>query len=78
MTEATKSKRGGPGRGQGRKPENDGGVKTVRPFKMNDGEWEDFKLVTPARVRAWVKVEARKIRKKQLTVIDSGDTIEPQ
>lgn len=61
-TTPTKSKRGGPGRGQGRKPENAGGAKTVRAVKMNDQEWADFKLVTPAKVRAWVKVEADKIR----------------
>lgn len=58
----TKSKRGGPGKGQGRKPESDGEAKKVRPVKMTDREWANFKLVTPARVRAWVDVEAEKIR----------------
>lgn len=61
MTEPLKG-RGGPGRGQGRKPIA-GEVRRPRVVKMTQQEWEDFKTVTPDRVRKWVTKEARKVRK---------------
>lgn len=56
------TKRGGPGRGQGRKALA-GEVRKPRAVKMTDGEWEDLKLVTPERMRQWVAKEATKMRK---------------
>lgn len=56
------SKRGGAGRGQGRKALA-GEVRKVRPFKATDAEWEEFKLVTPEKVRQWVAKQAAKLRK---------------
>jgi len=56
--------RGGPGRGQGRKALA-GEVRKVRAVKMSDGEWDDFKCVTPERVRKWVAKEAAKLRKAE-------------
>ena len=56
--------RGGAGRGQGRKALA-GEVRKVRPVKMTDAEWADFKRVTPERVRKWVSKEAAKLRKAE-------------
>jgi len=58
--------RGGAGRGQGRKALA-GEVRKVRSVKMTDAEWEDFKTVTPERVRKWVAKEAAKLRKAEET-----------
>lgn len=49
-------------KGQGRKALA-GEVRKVRPFKATDSEWDDFKLVTPERVRQMVAKEAAKLRK---------------
>ena len=61
-----KAQRGGAGRGQGRKALG-GEVRKVRPFKATDAEWEDFKIVTPERVRQWVTKQAAKLRKAEET-----------
>lgn len=61
-----KTQRGGAGRGQGRKALA-GEVRKVRPFKATDAEWEDFKLVTPEKVRQWVAKQAAKLRKAEET-----------
>lgn len=58
--------RGGPGRGQGRKALA-GEVRKVRPVKMTDQEWGDFKAVTPEKVRQWVAKQAAKLRKAEET-----------
>lgn len=58
----SKSTHGGAGRGQGRKPISGEAMKP-RAVKMTDQQWEDFKLVTPERVRKWVEREAAKMRK---------------
>lgn len=58
------AQRGGPGRGQGRKALA-GEVRKVRPFKATDDEWDDFKLVTPEKVRQWVGKQAAKLRKAE-------------
>lgn len=60
----TENKRGGAGRGQGRKALA-GQVRENRPVKMTDAEWEDFKLVTPEKVRQWVTKQAAKLRKAE-------------
>lgn len=62
----TDTKRGGPGRGQGRKAEAaDGEVMQVRKIRMTDAQWSDVLLITPARVRELVAKEAAKVRKQQ-------------
>lgn len=53
--------RGGPGRGQGRKPLAGEPMK-IRGVKMTDAQWADFKLVTAQRVREWVTEEAARLR----------------
>lgn len=60
----TENKRGGAGRGQGRKAVA-GVLRKVRPFKATDAEWEDFKRVTPEKVRQWVTKQAAKLRKAE-------------
>lgn len=60
----TENKRGGAGRGQGRKALA-GEVRKVRPFKATDAEWDDFKLVTPEKVRQFVAKQADKLRKAE-------------
>lgn len=61
-------KRGGAGRGQGRKPlAKTGELMKSRPVRMTDAEWEDFKLVTPEKVRQWVVKQAAKLRKAEET-----------
>lgn len=60
------TQRGGPGRGQGRKALA-GEVRKVRPLKATDAEWEDFKRVTPEKVRQWVAKQAAKLRKAEET-----------
>lgn len=62
----TENKRGGAGRGQGRKALA-GEVRKPRAVKMTDSEWEDFKAVTPERVRKWVAREAARLRKAEET-----------
>lgn len=56
--------RGGAGRGQGRKALA-GEVRKPRAVKMTGAEWEDFKLVTPEKVRQWVAKQAAKLRKAE-------------
>lgn len=58
--------KGGAGRGQGRKALA-GEVRKVRPVKMTNAEWEDFKEVTPERMRKWITKEAAKLRKAEET-----------
>ena len=53
--------RGGPGRGQGRKPLAGEPMK-IRGVKMTDAQWVDFKFVTAQRVREWVAKEAARLR----------------
>lgn len=60
------TQRGGPGRGQGRKALA-GEVRKVRPLKATDAEWEDFKRVTPEKVRQWAAKQAAKLRKAEET-----------
>lgn len=60
---ATTTKRGGPGRGQGRKPKSaDGELMKTRQVRMTDQQWEDLKLVTADAMRALVTKQARKLR----------------
>jgi len=59
-------KRGGPGRGQGRKPKDSSGeVMAVRKIRMTDAQWADALLIGPDRVRELVTRDAAKLRKQQ-------------
>ena len=44
-----------------RKPRYGEAMKT-RPFRDTDKGWADLKLVTPEKVRQWVKKQAAKLR----------------
>lgn len=54
-------------RGPGRKPlDPSGEVMKIKPVRMTEQDWEDFKLVTAEAVREWVRKQARAMRKKGL------------
>lgn len=64
MTEA--AKRGGPGRGQGRKPKSKTGeLMKSRAMRWTDAGWADVLLIGMDRVRELVAKEAAKVRKQQ-------------
>jgi len=58
-------KRGGPNRGQGRKPKADSG-ELMKPHAMRwtDSGWGDVLLIGPDRVRELVRRDAAKVRRK--------------
>ena len=57
FTAMSENKRGGPGRGQGRKPvAKDGELMKSRPVRMTDEEWERCKRLGGA---AWVREKIR-------------------
>lgn len=49
----------------------------MRPVKMTDAEWDDFKLVTPEAVRQWVAKQAAKLRKAEEpnTELSGGEAV---
>lgn len=62
------AKRGGPGRGQGRKPKSASGeLMKTRAMRWTDAGWADVLLIGMDRVRDLVAKEAAKLRKKQGT-----------
>ena len=64
MTEA--AKRGGPGRGQGRKPKSASGeLMKSRAMRWTDDGWADVLLIGMDRVRELVAKDAAKVRKLQ-------------
>lgn len=64
MSEATK--RGGPGRGQGRKPKSASGeLMKSRAMRWTDAGWADVLLIGMGRVRELVSKDAAKVRKLQ-------------
>ena len=57
--------RGGPGRGQGRKPlDASGEAMRSRPIRMTDAQWSDAKIVGMDEIRSFVTRRAK--RKKLL------------
>lgn len=64
MTQA--AKRGGPGRGQGRKPKDASG-EPMRGHTMRwtDAQWADALYIGPDRVRELVVKDAAKLRKQR-------------
>ena len=64
MNEA--AKRGGPGRGQGRKPKNESGEHMKNhAMRWTDARWSDVLLIGMDRVRELVAKEAAKLRRQQ-------------
>jgi hypothetical protein len=60
------TKRGGPGRGQGRKPKSASGeLMKSRAMRWTDAGWADVLLIGMDRVRELVAKEATKVRKLQ-------------
>ena len=62
----SQEKRGGPGRGQGRKPKAPGGeLMKNHAMRWTDAGWADVLLIGMDRVRELVAKEATKVRKQQ-------------
>jgi len=62
----SEEKRGGPGRGQGRKPKSASGeLMKSRAMRWTDAGWADALLIGMDRVRELVAKEAAKVRKQQ-------------
>jgi hypothetical protein len=60
------AKRGGPGRGQGRKPKSASGeLMKSRAMRWTDAGWADVLLIGMDRVRELVAKDAAKVRKLQ-------------
>ena len=60
--------KGGPGRGQGRKPiDKSGELMRSRPVRMTDAQWEDAKLVGMPAIRDFITRAARRKRAKEQT-----------
>ena len=62
----SEGQRGGPGRGQGRKPKSASGeLMKSRAMRWTDAGWADVLLIGMDRVRELVAKEATKVRKQQ-------------
>lgn len=62
----SEGQRGGPGRGQGRKPKSASGeLMKSRAMRWTDAEWAEVLLIGMDRVRELVAKEAAKVRKQQ-------------
>ncbi len=62
----SEGQRGGPGRGQGRKPKSASGeLMKSRAMRLTDAGWADVLLIGMDRVRELVTKDAAKLRKQQ-------------
>jgi hypothetical protein len=62
----SEGQRGGPGRGQGRKPKSASGeLMKSRAMRWTDAGWADVLLIGMDRVRELVTKDAAKLRKQQ-------------